>query len=91
MKNTHDEAALVARVFRERGWRTLLLVTSPEHSRRAAATFEAAGVPDVVSVPSIDTLYDIEALETADERVDSFGAIAHEWLGLLVYRLRGWR
>ena len=91
VRNTHDEAALVAKLFRERGWHTLLLVTSPEHSRRAALTFERAGIPDVVSVPSADTLFDVESLGTADERIDSFGGIAHEWLGLWVYHLRGWR
>ena len=91
VRNTHDEAALVARVFREHGWHTLILVTSPEHSGRAALTFEHAGIPDIVSVPSADTLFDVEALETADERIDSFGGIIHEWVGLWVYRLRGWR
>ena len=89
--NTHDEAALVAKTFREHGWRTLLLVTSPEHSRRAALTFERAGVPEVVSVPSADTLFDIENLATSDERIESFGGVLHEWIGLLVYRLRGWQ
>jgi uncharacterized SAM-binding protein YcdF (DUF218 family) len=89
--NTHDEAQRVADLFRARGWKTLLLVTSPTHSRRAATTFEHAGIPNVVSVPSIETYYDLERLAYTDERIDVFPALAHEWLGLAVYRLRGWR
>ncbi len=88
--NTHDEALRVAALFRSRGWRRLLLVTSPTHTRRAAATFERAGVPEVVSVPAMDTDVDIMHLSRTDERIFAFGAIVHEWIGLWVYRYRGW-
>lgn len=90
VQNTHDEALRIAALFREKGWRRLLLVTSPTHSRRAAATFERAGVPEVISVPAVETLFDVQMIYLSDERIEAFGAIAHEWLGLWVYALRGW-
>ena len=33
VRSTHDEAVLAARLFQERGWRSVLLVTSPTHTR----------------------------------------------------------
>lgn len=88
-RNTHDEAVIAAELFRARGWRTLLLVTSPTHSRRAAATFEARGL-EVVSVPCVETKYDLESLSRPRERLDAFGSALHERLGLWLYRRRGW-
>jgi len=89
VRNTHDEAVNTAELFRARGWRTLLLVTSPTHSRRAAATFEARGL-EVVSVPSVETRYDLESLPHSRERLDAFASALHERLGLWLYRRRGW-
>lgn len=88
-RNTYDEAVGTAQLFRTRGWRRLLLVTSPAHSRRAAATFEAQGL-EVVSVPSLETRYDLEKLAKPRERLDAFGSALHERLGLLLYARRGW-
>jgi uncharacterized SAM-binding protein YcdF (DUF218 family) len=87
--NTHDEAEAVAKLFREKGWTRLLLVTSPAHSRRAAGTFEKQGI-EVISVPAPETRYDLERLEEADDRINAFGSLAHEWLGLWLYQRRGW-
>jgi uncharacterized SAM-binding protein YcdF (DUF218 family) len=87
--NTRDEARLVGEMFRLRGWRTLLLVTSPTHSRRAGAAFEREGL-DVVSSPSVETRFDLETLDRPGERLLAFGALTHERLGLLFYRWKGW-
>jgi uncharacterized SAM-binding protein YcdF (DUF218 family) len=84
VRSTHDEAVLVARLFRERGWRRVLLVTSPTHTRRAAAAFEREGLL-VVSSPAIET-----RLEHPDERLFAFGSLIHERAGIAVYRYRGW-
>jgi uncharacterized SAM-binding protein YcdF (DUF218 family) len=86
--NTRDEARLVASLAAERGFRTILLVTSPTHTRRAAATFEKRGLAVVVS-PAVETRFDLETLDDPDDRVKAFGNLLHERLGLLVYRLRG--
>jgi uncharacterized SAM-binding protein YcdF (DUF218 family) len=89
--NTHDEAIRVAELARAHGWQTILAVTSPVHSRRAAAVLEHAGVPEVISVPSVETLYDVDGLRTSEDRIVAFGPVVHEWVGLWIYRLRGWR
>jgi uncharacterized SAM-binding protein YcdF (DUF218 family) len=54
---TEDEARLDVALLHERGARTLLLVTSPWHSGRAARLFRAQAAPlgiEVVSCPSED-------------------------------------
>jgi uncharacterized SAM-binding protein YcdF (DUF218 family) len=87
--NTRDEAAAVGELFRERGWHKLLLVTAPTHSRRASAAFEKEGI-EVISSPSVQTRFDLERLDWFDDRIEAFGSLVHERLGLWVYRLRGW-
>jgi uncharacterized SAM-binding protein YcdF (DUF218 family) len=90
--NTHDEAVAVAALARARGWTRILLATSPTHSRRAAATLEHEGLA-VLSSPAVEVHFDLENLdrwETVNERFQGFSSIAHERLGLVVYRRRGW-
>jgi uncharacterized SAM-binding protein YcdF (DUF218 family) len=87
--NTHDEAVAVARLFRERGWKRVLAVTSPTHTRRASAALEFQGL-DVVAIPSVETGFDLEGLERLGDRREAFSHLAHEWVGLFVYRRRGW-
>jgi len=89
VRSTRDEAVLVARLFRERGWRRVLLVTSPTHARRAAASFEREGL-EVVSSPATETRFDLERLARPDERLFAFGSLLHERVGIQVYRYRGW-
>jgi len=89
VERTRDEARQVAALFRARGWRKALLVTSPIHSRRAAAAFEREGLI-VVSSPAVETRWDLETLSRPEERLAAFGAIVHERLGLLYYRFKGW-
>lgn len=87
--NSHDEAESVARLFRERGWTRVLAVTSPTHTRRASAALEAQGL-EVIAVPAVETSFDLERLEYPGDRRESFSNLAHEHLGLIVYRYRGW-
>jgi uncharacterized SAM-binding protein YcdF (DUF218 family) len=87
--NTREEAKLVAEMFRLRGWKTVVVVTAPTHSRRASASFEREGL-DVVSSPSVETRFDLETLDRPGERLTAFGALTHERLGLLWYRFKGW-
>jgi uncharacterized SAM-binding protein YcdF (DUF218 family) len=87
--NTHDEAVALARLARERGIRKALAVTSPSHTRRAAATLEKQGLV-AVSVPAVETSFDLETLDRPGDRRRAFAPLAHERIGLVVYRRRGW-
>jgi uncharacterized SAM-binding protein YcdF (DUF218 family) len=89
VRTTRDEAVLLGRLCRQRGWSRLLVVTSPLHSRRACAAIEHEGV-QVVSSPAPETRYDLETLDRADARLQAFGAWLHERAGLIVYRRSGW-
>jgi uncharacterized SAM-binding protein YcdF (DUF218 family) len=89
VRNTRDEAVQVARLFAERGWRTVLLVTSPWHVRRAAAAFAQQGLI-VISSPGVETRYDAETLTSPDERLFAFGTLLHERVGIEVYKRMGW-
>ena len=71
--NTHDEAVAVARLFRERGWTRVLAVTSPTHTRRAAAALEKEGLV-VFAVPSVETRFDLERLHWPGDRREAFAA-----------------
>lgn len=86
---THEEAVALAALCRERGWKRILVVTSPTHSLRASAAVERQGL-EVVSLPAIETRFDLETQERGDERLEAFGAALHEHLGLWVYARRGW-
>lgn len=88
-RNTHEEAVAVADLCRASGWKRVLVVTSPLHARRAAASLEHAGV-EVLSSPSIDTDFDAGRLDRSQERLRAFGKIVREALALCEYRWRGW-
>jgi uncharacterized SAM-binding protein YcdF (DUF218 family) len=87
--NTRDEAVALGRLFRQRGWTRVLAVTSPTHTRRAAAALEKEGLV-VFAVPAVETRFDLERLDWPGDRRAAFAAIAHERVGLVVYHRRGW-
>jgi uncharacterized SAM-binding protein YcdF (DUF218 family) len=86
---TREEAVAVASLARRRGWKLLLVVSSPLHSRRICAALEKEGVT-VVSTPSLENRFNIEELNTAADRLAAFGSVMHERLGFWVYARRGW-
>ncbi|HET6385182.1 MAG TPA: YdcF family protein [Armatimonadota bacterium] len=87
-RNTHEEAVLVSRVARERGWEEALLVTNPSHTRRATATFRRAGL-NVVPCPSRESRYNLDRGSCKDLKRAVLDLL-HEEIGWWVYRLRGW-
>jgi len=87
--DTHDEALLVSRLASKNGWKRVLLVTSPLHSRRSALVFAKTGL-HVVSTPCRETSFDGENLTLPGERIKAFNDAIHEIVGLRVYRARGW-
>jgi uncharacterized SAM-binding protein YcdF (DUF218 family) len=87
--NTHDEALLVARLARKRGWKQVLLVTSPAHTRRARATFLKAGLQVLVR-PSPERDYELSSLNDPVQRLRAFRHWIYEWAGWHLYQRRGW-
>ena len=93
-RNTHENAINTAVIWLERRFRSGLLVTSATHMPRGLASFRKAGL-DVAPWPAdfraqyplvnsvFDFLPDAGALEMTTTAIK-------EWLGLAVYRLRGW-
>ena len=88
-RNTHDEAVMTAEYLKKRGFRRIIVTTAPTHTYRGAALLEAQGL-EVMSAPARETRFDLENLDRPEERLQAFGAIIHERLGILVYRRRGW-
>ncbi|MBZ9752015.1 YdcF family protein [Deinococcus sp. HMF7604] len=84
---TRDEAARVRDLARARQWRRVLLVTTPSHSRRAAALFRAQGVP-VTSVPAPETRFDL-TLPFPHDRLYAARILAYEGLSRVKAMLGG--
>jgi uncharacterized SAM-binding protein YcdF (DUF218 family) len=87
--DTHDEAVAVARLARDRGWDSVILVTHPWHMRRAAAAFERAGLR-VVCSPCNEGRHDLRALDAPSTRIGGFVYWLREAVAYRVYRARGW-
>ena len=95
-RNSHENAINTAAIWRERHFRSGLLVTSATHMPRALASFRKAGL-DVAPWPAdfnfrgvrypASSIFDF--LPGADALGMTTVAIK-EWLGLAIYRLRGW-
>ncbi len=88
MRTTRTEALAVAEVAQTRGWQRVLLVTTPAHSRRAVGAFRRLGL-EVVSVPSSEPRFD-RTLAQPFDRLLALTPLVREYLGLGLYRLRGW-
>jgi len=89
---TRDQAVLTAAMLRNLGVRSFVLVTSDVHMRRALATFRHEGlepVPAVARDPLDSQWVGLEWLPT-QEGMEFAQEIAHEYIGLAWYKLRGW-
>jgi uncharacterized SAM-binding protein YcdF (DUF218 family) len=94
--NTRDEAVKMQELMKEKGWRTLTLVTSASHMRRAKATFEKAGL----QVTPVACACQSDADDKVPEgklfhlpnpvELIRISEWLHEELGYIVYWLKGW-
>jgi uncharacterized SAM-binding protein YcdF (DUF218 family) len=88
-RNTRENAQFSWRLMRPKPQETWLLVTSAADLPRAVGSFRAVGWPVLGYPADYHTLGSgffpgvVTGLSDADWAV-------HEWIGLLVYRLRGW-
>ena len=89
---THQNAVRSASLLRKTGLSRILLVTSPIHMPRAAATFRRQGL-DVVPAPAIEPPVGAAATPAWLPRRSALRRSRHclrEYIGRWVYELRGW-
>ena len=87
---TRDEAVQVAALARREGWRHLIVVTSPMHTRRACAAFRHVGLSITCSAsPSREVA--VRTLRHPGERWHALSPWAHEVIGWWWYGVKGWR
>jgi len=86
---TRTEARRMGAIARANHWSTLAVVTSPMHTRRACATFEAVGV-EVVCVPAEVRGSGLYPDANAEDRLRAFRSLLYELFASSSYKSRGW-
>jgi uncharacterized SAM-binding protein YcdF (DUF218 family) len=86
---TRTEALQVKKIADARGWRRIAVVTSPMHSRRACATFEAVGF-EVVCAPAALRGSGMDPHSIPEDRFRAFRSWLYETFATDSYRRRGW-
>ena len=86
---TRTEALRMKAIARARGWATVAVVTSPMHTRRACATFEAVGFK-VVCVPAAVRESGLYEGSSAQDRLHAFRSWLYETFASDSYRRHRW-
>lgn len=86
---TRTEALRMRAIAQKDDWHTIAVVTSPMHTRRACATFEAVGFR-VVCVPARVRNSGLAPGSSAEARLHSFQSWLYESFATDTYRRRGW-
>lgn len=100
--NTYENAVNVKQILQQRGIRRVLLVTSAMHMPRSLAIFRKQGIeaiaaptdflatqPEVLSPPLNPGAIAIGIMPDSDH-LERITRALKEYVGLVVYRLRGW-
>lgn len=87
--STRDEALAFAALARTRGWKRVVLVTSPMHTRRSCAAFEQVGLA-VECRPADGRDYSVRRITSGENRRLAFQDVLYEVAATLLYRMRGW-
>lgn len=100
--NTYENAVNVRKILETRGIRRVLLVTSAMHMPRSLLIFKHQGIAATPAPTDfLVTENDLQELQSSPqaillnllpdaERLHKFTRALKEYVGLLVYRLRGW-
>ena len=86
---TRTEALRMKAIAQAHGWLKIAVVTSPMHTKRACATFEAAGF-NVVCVPAAVRGSGLHEGSSAEDRLRAFRSWLYETFASSSYRRRGW-
>jgi uncharacterized SAM-binding protein YcdF (DUF218 family)/glycosyltransferase involved in cell wall biosynthesis len=86
--STYENVAFSARILAEEGRRSVLLVTSPYHTRRATLTWRTvAPAIEVVPVPVLSSQFYTRGRGPSLEQIQG---IVHEYAAIVAYWWRGW-
>lgn len=88
--STHDEALASATLLFPRGVRRILVITSPMHTRRACAVFEAVGFDVTCVAARLRTPGGRPVSADPTNRLAVFGDWVYEIAATVEYRIRGW-
>ncbi len=86
---TRTEALRMRAIATRRGWSSVAVVTSPLHSRRACATFEAVGFK-VVCVTASSREHAVPEARHPEDRLRTFRSWLYETFAGATYRSNGW-
>jgi uncharacterized SAM-binding protein YcdF (DUF218 family) len=93
-RNTYENARQSAALWKEKGFQSGLLVTSASHMPRALASFRQAGLPLEPASTDVNHGGGLPPFPLwflpEPESLDFTTKALKEWLGLIVYRWRGW-
>ncbi len=87
--NTYENVTFVKRILDQKQWRSILLVSSPYHMRRAILTWnKVAPEIEVISVPVLHSQF--YASEGSGASLEQIRGIFWEYLAIVIYWWRGW-
>ncbi len=92
-RNTYENALYTRELLKERGIERILLVSSAMHMRRAVAAFRAQGfevVPAPADVQVVARPFNPIRLVPHFRALQVSTKAMNEYMGLVVYRLKGW-
>lgn len=89
VSSTRDEAVRIAAALLPAGATHIAVVTSPFHTRRSCAVFEAVGFT-VSCQPAREREIVTRHPINSEMRLAAFGEYAYERFGVLKYRWKGW-
>jgi uncharacterized SAM-binding protein YcdF (DUF218 family) len=87
--STRDEALAFAALARTHGWKRVVAITSPTHTRRACSALEVAGL-SVECRPATEREYDLGRLDRPGNRRLATQDAVYEAAATVLYRARGW-
>jgi uncharacterized SAM-binding protein YcdF (DUF218 family) len=99
-EDTHQHGVYLAPLFREKGYKRILLVTSAMHMPRSVGVFRRL-CPGIEFIPAPTDFHTVQRLPTPWYRhlvaliptprsLLDFCEVEHEYLGIAYYKLRGW-
>lgn len=86
--NTYENAANSAAILHPLGIKTVYVVTSASHMRRAAASFESVGFEVIPAPTNLSSAPDLapQSFIPSAKSIYSSATAMHEWFGLAWYR-----